>query len=422
MVQTRKSELRSRSNRLNLDIRKKPYFETIEYGVLLGYRRTKTKRTNGTWVVRVTKDGSDWTKAIGKADDFDEAVPSAGILTHSEAWDETKKVANVGKPGGANTVEAALDRYENDLKGRGADLGNIVRVRAHLTDKLAKKVVGTLTKADLTAWRDSLKDKMAPASVNRTMTALRAALNLAAEDGGGRIVNREAWKTGLKAIGGAGKARNVILDESDVRTVIGAAYRDSDEFGEFVEIAAVTGARTSQLEKLQGEDVQADFTDPRTKKRQPRLMMPVSRKGTGEKKVTHRPVPIPASLADRLAGRTGTLLKRSDGKSWAKTNVPHYFDDVVESVKFNSKSKVTMYALRHTSIVRQLLANVPIRVVAALHDTSVKMIEQNYSEHIADHADELARPALLETIAEVIALPPLTTKARAKKGVPEVPA
>jgi integrase len=403
MVQTLKptSNLRSRSWRLKQEIRKRPYFETVEYRVLLGYRRTKGA---GTWVVRVTRDGSDWTKAIGKADDFEEAV--LGILTHSQAWDEAKKVANTGKPVSGNTVEAALDRYKDDLESRGGDLGNIVRVRAHLTDELAKKAVGSLTKADLTAWRDDLKHKLKAASVNRTMTALRAALNLAADDSDGRIANREAWKSGLKAIGGAGKARNVILDESDVRTVIGAAYRDSDEFGEFVELAAVTGARTSQLEKLQGENVQADFTDPRTRKRQPRLMMPVSRKGTGEKKVTHRPVPIPASLADRLAGRTGTLLKRSDGKSWAKINVPHYFDDVVEGVKFNSKSKVTMYGLRHTSIVRQLLANVPIRVVAALHDTSVKMIEQNYSEHIADHADELARPALLETIAEVIALRP----------------
>jgi hypothetical protein len=68
-----------------------------------------------------------------------------------------------------------------------------------------------------------------------------------------------------------------------------------------------------------------------------------------------------------------------------------------------------------------LLAGVPIRVVAALHDTSVQMIEQNYSEHIADHADDLARPTLLETMAEVIALPPLSANARAKKGIPEVP-
>jgi hypothetical protein len=51
-----------------------------------------------------------------------------------------------------------------------------------------------------------------------------------------------------------------------------------------------------------------------------------------------------------------------------------------------------------------LLAGVPIRIVAVLHDTSVQMIEQNYSQYIADHADDLARPTLLETMAEVITL------------------
>ena len=57
---------------------------------------------------------------------------------------------------------------------------------------------------------------------------------------------------------------------------------------------------------------------------------------------------------------------------------------------------VTIYALRHTSIVRQLLANVSIRIVATLHDTSVKMIERTYSRHIAEHTDALARRALLD--------------------------
>jgi len=45
---------------------------------------------------------------------------------------------------------------------------------------------------------------------------------------------------------------------------------------------------------------------------------------------------------------------------------------------------------------------VPVRVVAALHDTSVAMIEKNYSRYIADHADELARATLPETSAAVI--------------------
>ena len=57
---------------------------------------------------------------------------------------------------------------------------------------------------------------------------------------------------------------------------------------------------------------------------------------------------------------------------------------------------MTIYALRHSNIVRQLLAGVPVRVVAVNHDTSIVMIERTYSRHIGDHADALARVALLD--------------------------
>jgi len=97
------------------------------------------------------------------------------------------------------------------------------------------------------------------------------------------------------------------------------------------------------------------------------------------------------------------LLKRADGTPWADINLATYFARVTKNVRFNNPAKVTMYALRHTSIVRQLLANVPVRVVAALHDTSVEMVERSYSRYIADHADELAR-ATLPVPTEVLSL------------------
>jgi hypothetical protein len=64
--------------------------------------------------------------------------------------------------------------------------------------------------------------------------------------------------------------------------------------------------------------------------------------------------------------------------------------------------------LRHTAIVRQLLANTPIRVVATLHDTSVVMIERTYSKFITDYSEALSRRALLDPArpigAKVVAL------------------
>jgi len=43
-----------------------------------------------------------------------------------------------------------------------------------------------------------------------------------------------------------------------------------------------------------------------------------------------------------------------------------------------------------------LLNDVPIAVVARLHDTSVKQIEWHYGAYIADYADDVSRPALLD--------------------------
>ena len=55
----------------------------------------------------------------------------------------------------------------------------------------------------------------------------------------------------------------------------------------------------------------------------------------------------------------------------------------------------TMYALRHSSIARMLLQNVPIRLVASLHNTSVAMIERTYSKYITEHSDGVSRGSLL---------------------------
>ena len=100
--------------------------------------------------------------------------------------------------------------------------------------------------------------------------------------------------------------------------------------------------------------------------------------------------------ADRVS--EAPLLTRADGSGWGHSRTRHHRNDfrAVIGAAGLDPDEVTLYALRHSSIVRQLLANVPIRIVATLHDTSVKMIELTYSRYIASHSDEIARRALLE--------------------------
>ena len=360
---TRSSTLETRSARLRLPIAKKPVFVKIGPGVGLGYRRNQTA---GTWVARVASGkGGNWTKAIGNADDFDDADGSK-VLDFWQAQETARALGRGERTGEGRsakpaTVAEALDAYDADLKTRGADIGNVARVRIHLPAGLLDKAVALLASRELRGWRDGLARTLAAATVNRTTSGLKAALNLAAEHDE-RITNRRAWETGLASIPDAEQSRNVILNEATVRWIIAEAHVRSPEFGLLVEVAAVTGARVGQLAQLAVQDLQAD-------REAPRLMMPTSRKGKGKKMVHHRPVPIPLGLAAKLlvltADRPATapLLLKPSGAPWKKSDHSRLFARAAKAAN-QDPGHVTIYALRHSSIVRQILAGVPIRVIA----------------------------------------------------------
>jgi hypothetical protein len=154
----RSATLETRAARLRLAVARKPVFVRIGPRVGLGYRRN---RTAGTWVVRVADGrGGNWTKAIGAADDFDVADGSAFF----DFWQAQEKARALGHgersvegvPERPSTVGEALNRYEADLRSRGADTGNVTRVRAHLSIGLRDKAMALLTSRELRKWRDDL--------------------------------------------------------------------------------------------------------------------------------------------------------------------------------------------------------------------------------------------------------------------------
>jgi integrase len=392
--------LETRTARLKLKVRKKPYWARIGHGISLGYRRNQGP---GTWSVRVAHGGKGrghWTQVIGTADDHD-AANGGALLNFWQAQDKARAIGLAARHGGdgggkLGTVTEALKAYEADLRLRGGDAGNVSRIRLHLPAALGTKAVATLAARDFKAWRTALiKAELTPAGINRTNSVLKAALNHAAAHDE-RIGNARAWERALANIPDAVESRNVILGEETVRAIVAAAYRVGSEFGLLVEISAVTGARISQLARLKVDDLQAARADPR-------LMMPSSKKGRGVRKISHSPVPIPPSLAVRLlAGAQdrvaeAPLLAKPNGEPWRKGDHLRLFRRAVAITGLDKvEPAITLYALRHSNIVRQILAGTPLRLVAALHDTSIAMIERTYSRHITDHSDTLARRALLD--------------------------
>jgi integrase len=205
----------------------------------------------------------------------------------------------------------------------------------------------------------------------------------------------------LPGLPGAQETRNVILDDNQVREFVGSAYGLDHEFGLLADTLAITGARPSQAARL----LVKDLSDHPVR---PKLSMPKSAKGGGrnrsQKKFERYSVPITVQLAvKRKAAARGRadnapLLLQRDGSPWGDNPGQSYHREVNKVVTATGLDPdvVTMYSLRHSSITRMLLLNVPIRLVASLHNTSTRMIELTYSKHITEHSDDISRRALLQ--------------------------
>ena len=105
----------------------------------------------------------------------------------------------------------------------------MTRLLFNLPPAMLKRPVGLFDVTELRKWRDAAVKRMAPASVNRLITILKAVLNLAAARD--ERLGTRPWEIGLAALPEATTARNVILPETTIRLLVRAARGQSAEFG-----------------------------------------------------------------------------------------------------------------------------------------------------------------------------------------------
>jgi len=314
---------------------------------------------------------------------------------------------------GANARLAGRDILERCVIGRKARGGR----RGYDPAPLAAIALHDLREADLMSWRDGLVG--GATTRKRIVSDLRAALNAACVEHRGKlpITLSATIAFGLRTTkapeddGATAAAReNQILSDKVIGRLILAARAvdhargyDGDLFRLFVVMAA-TGARFSQVVRMRVRDLQADRS---------RLMVPPSRKGRGGK-AEAIPVPIGADvmaeLVSAISGRAEDepLLMRwrykqpQGSRDWVREKRAAWWGSQEISLPWADIRKaaglpleIVPYAFRHSSIVRGIRAGLPLQLVAALHDTSVPMIERHYGRFIADGLDEMAARAVV---------------------------
>jgi integrase len=374
---------------------------------------------------------------LGAADD---AVASDGRATLSFnqarsaaiALVEVKRAeAVIAASGEVPAVRSAVDRYMAARDARHAAQGKRGKSDARL--RLTRHVLGdavlsavqlhALTTEDLRAWIGRLPKSLKGSSVRRLCNDFKAALNAAAN------ADRERMPADLPARIKAGLAAGEdsqaaardkqALPDDDIRRIIEAARAiDAEQDWEgdlyrMVLVLTATGARFSQVMRLTVSDVQRQHS---------RLMVPTSRKGRGVKKVTHLPVRVGADvigeLLSEIIGRRPdeTLLLRwrhrqekneaNPGRSkWVRdtrgpwTNAAELTRPWLAILaRAELPAAIVPYALRHSSIVRQLRKGLPVQLVAKAHDTSAAIIERHYASAIVDALDALAAEAVIPLV------------------------
>ncbi|SFI65264.1 Site-specific recombinase XerD [Phyllobacterium sp. CL33Tsu] len=400
------------------------HWRSIDPEIHLGYRKGIRA---GRWLVRwYSGEGKYQQATLGTADD----VIAEGTLSYASAEKAARKHVTAArlearaKAGGPlMTVALAVEQYvemrdATDTKRAGR------KTRSNASQRLGKHVTGTplsavalhaLTEQDLKAWRTGLSE-MKTATENRLISDLKAALNAAWQNNRNRLRSDTPTiiKYGLKAaqVHGDGEEiarENQILTDAEVGRLIKAAQivdngRNWDgDLYRIVLLLAATGARFSQLVRLRVADVQES-----------RLMVPTSNKGRGTR-ASRIAVPVGKDVLQALVtatqGRAGEELllmrwrhkQRAGSIEWARdTRGPWQPTELTppwqEIRRIAEMADVIPYALRHSSIVRGIRANLPIRLVAALHDTSVQMIEKHYARWIVDGLDELAARAIVPLV------------------------
>lgn len=376
----------SKTGRSQLPPRNDPYWgAAIDRGLFVGYRRLAH---GGNWIARWRDDqGKQHYHALGRVDEDDK---DAYIAAQKRAREWLKGMQAGVRRKTIVTVSDVCKGYVDDrrkAKGEGTARDAEQRFQRTIYDHpigaMPIEKVGTKQLQD---WLHGLTEPtekrkgLGRASANRTLTALKAALNLAAKDRsyGIGVEHEREWRD-VKAFKKADARRELFLDLTQRRAL---RAQLSGDLLDLVDAAITTGARPGEL----GNAKRRQF-DARTG-----TMTFIGKTGT-------RDVPLPPAALEvfkRVA--KGKLpeapLFANNGSPWTRWEWNQGIQEAASRAEL--PDGVCMYVLRHSFITEAISGGLSVLEVAKLTGTSLQMINDHYGHLAAGAArDRLALIAMV---------------------------
>jgi len=377
----------TKTGRARLTPRREPYWHKCSTDRHLGFR--KLISGSCTWIARWRgEDGKREYKALGDLTDefgFDQAMAAA------LAWFKDRD------RGVRPTMETVADVCREYVKDRERQKGKAAanqidrcfqrtvygrpkasRARAIPSNAIGSVALSKVRSRLIEEWRDELvKGGLSKSSANRTLTALRAALNYAMKH---RYVSADAameWKA-VEPFKDASKRRDLYLDLAQRRALLAAS---DGALHDLIAATMLTGARPGELVSARRSQY-----DARTE-----TLYLTGKTGTRPVSLSAAAVTLFNRLAkDKLPG--AFLLTRSDGQAWQHSD----WDELVRdaAAKADLPKGTCLYTLRHSWITQAIGDGMNVLDVARLVGTSVAMIDKNYGH--------LAQTASRERLAKVM--------------------
>ena len=381
------------SARDKLRPRRGPYWHRVSKGSYLGFRRM-TREANGTWLARWLDEssGKQIYKTLGELTELPPHMRFDAAHREALAWfDHLGRGGAIGKP----TVRDACARYLQHVQThRTVRAANDIRARFAnyvLNDaKLAGMELAKLTPAQLDAWRKALREmptrsgarrgeQRSDSTLNRDMTCLRAALNLAMADG--LVTSDFAWRGKLRPIKNADQRRELYLDRAQRRLL---AKHAAVDLAAFLRGLSLLPLRPGALAALRAGDFDARLE-----------VLKIGQDKSGRDRRIKLPKETASFFGEAAKDKLphAPLLSRAGGKAW---NKDAWKWPVMAAVKAaNLPPTTTAYSLRHSVISDLVHEGLDLLTVAQISGTSVVMIERHYG-HLRGEvaATALARLAL----------------------------